>query len=168
MFVRGQLIFHSIGFGWFSLQAPRDALCEFISVSCVSKIQGFTMVGLIFRVPSCPWQPWKPHRQWGKLEGSWPRGFANSPHSCLCSYCCCRRINFGNYCSKGIWAADRRRNAVSDCSEGLPLPRDDLGGEQLYHKLIAFAGLSGRLRRAKDELISPHISWCTERVYSTL
>lgn len=47
---------------------------------------------------------------------------------------------------------------MSDCSEGLPLPGMIFGGEQLYHKLIAFAGLSGRLRRAKDELISPHIS----------
>lgn len=31
-------------------------LCEFISVPCVSKIQGSTVVGLIFQVPSCPWQ----------------------------------------------------------------------------------------------------------------
>lgn len=31
-------------------------LCEFISAPCVSNIQGSTVVGLIFQVPSCPWQ----------------------------------------------------------------------------------------------------------------
>lgn len=35
--------------------------------------------------------------------------------------------------------------------------------EQLYHGLAAFAGLSGRLRRTKDELISSHRRWWTER-----
>lgn len=115
-------------------------LCEFISAPCVSKIQGFTMVGLIFRGPSCPWQHWKPRRWWGKLEGSWPRGFAESSACrCLRSYRCCRRINFGNYCSKGIWAAVRRRNAGSNGSVGLPLS-GMIWGKPLYHRLAAFAG----------------------------
>lgn len=66
-------------------------------------------------------------------------------------------MNFGNYCSKGSWAAVRKRNAESDCSVGMTLP-GMVWGEQLYHGLAAFAGDWAQWRSTRDELISAHLS----------
>lgn len=56
MFVMGQLIFHSIGLDSSPSQAPRDALRVY-QCALRQQMQGFTMVGLIFQVPSRPRQP---------------------------------------------------------------------------------------------------------------
>lgn len=133
-------------------------LCKFISALASAKCR------------VSPWWVWFskcPHGP-GSTEsptgsgGNWRvlgQGALLGAQRCSCSYCCCRRMNFGNSCSKGSWAAVKRRNAA-----GLLLQRWFGVRRCITDSLpLLGTGLSGRQRRTKDELISPHLSWWTER-----